>query len=72
MRKLGYSVSSTTGMSRGEREALLQSAIETGVLSKSYIISYLTHMIKINGKKKANEYALIKWQSDLDFVLKLK
>ena len=71
LRKLGYSVSSTSGTSDKQRQTLLKDAIEIGAVSKGYVISYLSHMIKINGQKASNEYACKKWQADLDFVLKL-
>ncbi len=71
LRKLGYSVSSTSGTSDKQRQALLKDAIEIGAVSRGYVISYLSHMIKINGQKASNEYACRKWQADLDFVLKL-
>ena len=71
LRKLGYSVSSTSGTSDRQRQNLLKDAIEIGAVSRGYVISYLSHMIKINGQKASNEYACIKWKSDLDFVLKL-
>ena len=71
LRKLGYSVSSTSGTSDKHRQALLKDAIGIGAVSRGYVISYLSHMIKINGQKASNEYACRKWQADLDFVLKL-
>ena len=71
LRKLGYSVSSTSGTSDRQRQALLKDAIEIGAVSKGYVISYLSHMIKINGQKASNEYACLKWQADLDFILKV-
>ena len=71
LHKLGYSVSSTSGLSDRQRQNLLKDAIEIGAVSKGYVISYLSHMIKINGQKSSNEYACRKWQADLDFALKL-
>lgn len=69
--KLGYSVASTSGISDRQRQALLRDAIEIGTVTREYVISYLAHMIKINGQKVSNEYACKKWKADLDFVHKL-
>lgn len=72
LRKLGYSVSAISGLSDRQRQVLLQNAIECGAISRGYVISYLSNMIKINGRSPANAEATKKWQSDLDFVLRLK
>ncbi|MBQ8783543.1 MAG: hypothetical protein IJZ57_07215 [Clostridia bacterium] len=71
LKKYGYSVAWNSDMTTKQRQALLKELIETGKESKGYIISYLKHNIQINGKKKTNEFALKKWQEDLDFVYSL-
>ena len=71
LRKLGYSVASTSDLSDAQRQALLRNAIRSGAVTKGYVVQYLSHMIEINGKKPSNQYACEKWKSDLDFVLRL-
>lgn len=71
LRKYGYSVAQDNDMSEAERHELLRSLIVHNVVTKGYVISYLKHMIQINGKKEANYIALSKWTSDLDYVLSL-
>lgn len=70
--KLGYTVSSSSNLSTKHRQMILKNAIDVGAVSKGYVISHLSHLIKINGKKASNEYAVKKWQADLEFVLKIK
>lgn len=69
--KYGYSVSQNSRLSNAERQDLLRRIIESKEVSKGYIISYLKHMIAINGKKESNYIALQKWENDLEYVLKL-
>ena len=69
--KYGYSVAQNSHLSNIERQDLLRRIIESKEVSKGYIVSYLKHMIAINGKKKNNHIALRKWQSDLEYVLSL-
>lgn len=71
LKKYGYSVAWNDPLSNKERQALLKKLIETGKVSKGYVIGYLKHNIQINGKKKHNEFAVSKWKDDLDFVYKL-
>lgn len=66
--KYGYSVSKQSALSRKQRQALLEHLIKTKIVSKGYVVSYLEHNIKINGKKEANYSAAIEWRADLDFV----
>lgn len=69
--KYGYSVSQNSRLIKSERQDLLRRIIASKEVSKGYIISYLKHNIAINGKKESNYYALQKWKSDLEYVLKL-
>ena len=71
LKKIGYSVSKSSTLSEKERQSLLQNAIEHGLVSKGYVITYLENQIRINGKKDANSVALYKWKRDLDFIKKL-
>ena len=71
LKKYGYSVAWDDPLSNGERQELLKELIDTRKVSKGYIISYLKHNIQINGKKKSNEIAVMKWKDDLNFVYNL-
>lgn len=69
--KYGYSVSQSSRLSNAARQDLLRRIIKSREVSKGYVVSYLEHMIAINGKKETNYLALEKWKSDLEYVLKL-
>ncbi|MBR5506704.1 MAG: hypothetical protein IKV88_01510, partial [Clostridia bacterium] len=71
LKKYGYSVAWNSSLSNKKRQELLKLLIETGEVSKAYVISYLKHNIQINGKKESNEFAVLKWQDDLAFVQRL-
>ena len=71
LKKYGYSVAWNSSLSNKKRQELLKLLIETGEVSKAYVISYLKHNIQINGKKESNEFAVLKWQDDLDFIQRL-
>lgn len=71
LRKYGYSVAQDSFLSDSARQDLLQKLISTNTVSKGYVVSYLEHIIQINGKKASNYIALSKWKSDLEYVLKL-
>lgn len=71
LRAHGYSVAQNSSMSDTARQELLRSLIAKRVVSKGYVISYLKHLIQINGRKESNYIALKKWESDLQYVLKL-
>lgn len=71
LNKFGYSVSSERNASTKERQELLAHLIMTKKVSKGYVISYLDHLIKINGKSSRNYIAVMKWTEDLAFVKSL-
>lgn len=71
LKKYGYSVAWDNHLSTKERQELLRNLIEEGKVSREYVISYLKHNIQINGKKESNEFAVMKWKEDLDFIYKL-
>lgn len=71
LKKYGYSVAWDSPLSTNKRQELLKHLIESGKITKGYVISYLKHNIKINGRKETNEFAVLKWKEDLDFVYKL-
>ena len=71
LRKLGYSVANNSELSEKQRQGLLQNAIEHGLVSKGYVITYLENNIRINGRKESNSVAVYKWKRDLEFVRQL-
>lgn len=71
LKKYGYSVAWNSPLSTKKRQELLKALIESSKVSKGYVISYLKHNIQINGKKDSNEFAVVKWKEDLEFVYKL-
>lgn len=71
LKKYGYSVAWNSPLSTKKRQELLKDLIESGKITKGYVISYLKHNIKINGKKETNEFAVLKWKEDLDYIYKL-
>lgn len=71
LRRYGYSVAQDSLLSDSARQDLLRKLIITNTVSKGYVISYLEHIIQINGRKETNYIALSKWKQDLQYVLKL-
>lgn len=71
LKKYGYSVAWDSPLSTKKRQELLQGLIESGKVSRGYVISYLKHNIQINGKKESNEFAVMKWKEDLEFIYNL-
>ena len=71
LKKYGYSVSENSRYTTAERQDLLRRIIASKEVSKGYVVSCLRHLILINGKKESNHRALKKWESDLEYVLKL-
>ena len=71
LREYGYSVAQNSSMSDDARQELLKTLITKKVVSRGYVISYLKHLIQINGKKESNYIALKKWETDLQYRLKL-
>lgn len=71
LRILGYSVSQNESLSDVERQALLKNLISTNQVTKGYVVGQLKSLIRINGKKQTNIVARMKWERDLEFVLRL-
>jgi hypothetical protein len=71
LRKHGYSVSKSDGMTKKQRQDLLRLLIETGEVEQSYVINYLNYMIKLNEPIANKQHAVACWRMDLDFVLGL-
>lgn len=69
--KLGYSVAQDSGLTREMRQAILKYAILDGKVTKAETLRYLRRRLNINGMKKSNESAAMKWQDDLEFIMEL-
>ena len=65
LRKCGYTVSQTAGLSSPERWKILANVIDHDVLSKIEIQSYIRKQISLHAKY---ELAIDKWKTDDDFV----
>lgn len=72
LNKRGYNVGLTDNLSDRERQEILKDIIESGELTQGYVCSHLKYLIKINGKKEANWFAVQKWERDLEYVRLLK
>lgn len=68
----GYSVSQKDDLSSFSRQNIISKIIDLGILSKGDVIHYLEYFIKMNGHKKNNEFARVKWEEDLKFTLKYR
>lgn len=71
LNKCGYSVSYNNGMSDDSRKELLHQIINSKLMTKQEIMSYLNYFINFNGKKLGNEYAKMMWEKDLLFLSKM-
>ena len=64
----GYNVNQVSDYSSEFRHSMLKQIIESGILTKSEVMDYLNHFIKMNGRKKSNSIAVSKWENDLEYV----
>lgn len=69
--RLGYSVARNSSLTDKARKELLKKLIDEKKMEKDEIISFLKHLIKVNGQSEKNYLAVKKWQSDLNYVIKL-
>lgn len=65
----GYSVSATEGLSDQERQRILESIIENGIMTRHEVIQYLNYFISMrkNQSRDMSE-AISKWKKDVNFV----
>lgn len=68
LRLTGYSVGQKEGYSSKERQYILAQIIHNRIMTKQDVIKYLSYFIKMNGSRLGNEYAVSKWQEDMQFV----
>jgi len=65
----GYSVNQQDGYSKETRQYIIAKIISLGIMTKSDVIRYLEYFISMNGKRRGNEIAVMKWKEDLEFTL---
>ena len=64
----GYSVSKARNLSRSARQSILAIMIDSSILTKSGIISYLDFFIRQRKSQKMYADAIEKWEEDREFV----
>ena len=64
----GYSVSKVRNLSRSARQSILAIMIDSNILTKSGIISYLDFFIRQRKSQKMYADAIEKWEEDREFV----
>lgn len=69
LRKFGYSVSERDGLTPSDRQQLLQSLVNQGLMWKHQIINHLTMLIKLNSRTPGMVNAIREWREDLKFIL---
>lgn len=67
----GYNARKDSSLSDEERQEILGTIIENGILTKAEILQYLNHFIGFNGECLQNRFAVTKWESDYHFVADL-
>lgn len=67
----GYNARKDSPLSDEERQEILVTIIENGILTKTEILQYLNHFIGFNGERLQNRFAVTKWESDYHFVADL-
>lgn len=67
----GYSARNNSVLTETDRQAILSTIIENGILSKAELLQYLSHFILFNGSKDENYRAVSKWESDYNYVINL-
>ena len=65
---LGYNVNATENLSADERRNILVGAIETGIMKKAQIVSFLESLVYRNKKRKKMEMAISKWNTDIEYI----
>lgn len=70
LRKLGYNVQQTEGMTEEERQRLLESIIRSGKMTDAEVANHLEMLISLNLGKPNMADACSYWSSDLRFVYK--
>lgn len=66
---IGYNVSGTDNLSDTDRQKILSQAIESGMVRKADVISFIETLIRRSERQNRMKYALLKWKKDLQYVL---
>lgn len=69
---LGYNVSAKEDLVDEQRQLILVSAIENGLITQGEIMSHLSFLITFGQNNKNKEKALPKWENDLAFISEYK
>ena len=67
---LGYNVSQESHLSAAERRAVLDFIVVNGFRSRKQTISFLEWLIARNSGKANMRNAVLKWQSDVDYLMR--
>ena len=65
LKRCGYTVGITAGLSDRARITLLRQIIDMELMTKQEVMSYLNYFISFNGRKSGNEVAKMDWEHDL-------
>ncbi len=65
LKRCGYTVGITAGLSDRSRITLLRQIIDMELMTKQEVMSYLNYFISFNGRKLGNEIAKMQWERDL-------
>ena len=69
LRSNGYTVAQSEGLTSMERQHILESIIQQGLVTKEQVIKHINHQINIRSNDY-NAYAAIKkWEEDIYFLL---
>ncbi len=68
LKRHGYTVRASVGLSAQKRQAILKKIIDEKILPKWKVIDYLRYFIQYNGSKHNMADAISKWETDLKFV----
>lgn len=69
---LGYAVRQSAGLSAAERQAILKSAIDSGIVSKSEVLDFLSVRMISNSVRAGLEPELGKWREDYEYIESLQ
>ena len=72
LRQYGYTVNATTNLSQLQRIHILEILVDSGIMTKSEIISYLSFFISQRKNNKNMQNAVAKWESDKEYISNYK
>lgn len=68
LRNLGYTVNQQDDLSSIQRERILETIIEKGIMRKSEVLSFLNYLISSRKNQMNMSKAVSKWKSDVKYV----